>query len=568
MGSLDARRWTPFAAALLPLVIYVWTAAGHGYWLDSAEFTAAAVELDIPHPPGHPLFGLWSQPFCWLPLGPLPFRVAVGQAVAAAIALGFVCRALLHEGAYLALAASWLLAGCYGFWFQAVRAEVYALEAMLVCIAFERVAAWAHERTNTRALYGACFALGLGLANHHFIAVLAMPVLAWPAYDAFRQHGWRALALCTALGASGLVTYAYLPLRALAEPPMDLGDPRTWQDFWWVISAQVYARKIGGGALQPLGERFADLAVILYEQLGLLVLASLLGGYVLLRQRRSWPLAYLWWTAALISLCGRAWLNEVRANPDVLGYMIPGFVALVALAARGVAVFGRARWTAVLPVLALATFWLHRDASLHAFAATDAFDELRRRRLPAASVLILTTPETVFRHWEGEAVEQLRADVTMLPLPFLGYGGSDRVWLRRDPSLRAVVEAYARTGALAPDALRALARERPVFVELDSSTTLSLYPHVSPAGLLYRVDGRHPALATVDARDAESAKQLLWAHYVRTLFFAARGDRARALDAAQHGLGYAPRARELRALTEALSRGAPLDLRSFLVGQK
>jgi hypothetical protein len=574
VGTIDARRWTrmltPAAAALLPLLIYVWTAAGYGYWLDSAEFTAAAVQLDIPHPPGHPLFALWSQPFCWLPIGPLQFRVAVAQATAAAIALWFLWRALRHDGPYIALAATWLLAGCYGFWFQAVRAEVYALQAMLVCIAFERVAAWARDRTNTRALYGACFALGLGLSNHHFIAVLALPVLAWPAYDAWKQRGLGAIALCFALGALGLVTYAYLPLRALSEPPMDLGDPRTASDFWWVVSAQVYARRVGSGAVQPLGERFADLTVILVEQFGPLLLASLIGAYALLRQRRTWPLAYLWWTAASVSLCGRAWLNEVRANPDVLGYMIPGFAALVALAAAGISTlsFGHTRWTIALPVLALASFALH-DGSLRHFDDTNAFDDLRRRALPPRSVVILTTPDTVFRHWEGEAVEQLRADVTMLGLPFLGYGGSDRVWLRRNPALRDVVEAYARTGALSPTALRTLARERPVFVELDSSTTLGLYPYVAPVGLLYRVDGREGALPTLATHDVETTKQLLWAHYVRALYFAARGDRTRALDAVQHGLTYGPHARELRALGAALAewRGGPIDLRAYLVGR-
>jgi hypothetical protein len=571
VGSLDARRWTPYAAALLPLLIYVWTAAGHGYWLDSAEFTAAATQLDISHPPGHPLFALWSKPFTWLPIGPLPFRVAVGQAVAAAIALWFVHRALLREGAYVALAGAWLLAGAYGFWFQAVRAEVYALQAMLVCIAFERVAAWAQDRDDVRPLYGACLALGLGLANHHFIAVLAMPVLAWPAYDAWRRHGVRTLGVATAFGALGLGCYVYLPLRALRAPPMDLGDPRTWQNFWWVISAQVYARRIGTGAVQPLDERFADLGVILYEQLGVVLLATLLGGYALLRTRRAWPLASLWWTAALISLCGRAWLNEVRANPDVLGYMLPGFVALVAMAAHAVSAlsFGRTRWTVILPPLALASFVLHGDASLHDFRASDTFDDARRRALPAGSLLVLTTPDTVFRHWEGEAVDQLRHDVTMLPLPFLGYGDSEGVWLARAPELRPLVAEYARTGALSEPALRALARVRPVFVELDTSTTLSLYPHVTPAGWLYRVGHEASTLASLQAEDPETAKQVLWAHYVRALYFAAHGQRGHALDAARQGLATAPHARELRALEGALQRwtGGALDLRTFLVGR-
>src|ERR1700712_2007217 len=179
----NSERWATYAAAWLPLLIYAYTAAGHGYWLDSPEFTAAAVGLDIPHPPGHPLFSLWSKPFSLLPLGPLPFRVALGQAVAAAIALWAMQRALarslwfcgqtdLRVRSLWSVAAVWLLAGAYGFWFQAVRAEVYALEAMLVCLALERLTVLACREVpdDPRPLYRACLALGFGLANHHFIA--------------------------------------------------------------------------------------------------------------------------------------------------------------------------------------------------------------------------------------------------------------------------------------------------------------------------------------------------------------------------------------------------------------
>jgi Protein of unknown function (DUF2723) len=590
-----ALRRIPWAAALLPLVVYVWTAAGHGYWLDSAEFSAAAIELDIAHPPGHPLFGLWSKPFTWLPVGPLPFRVAVGQAVAAALSLWFVARALLRSvrligiesarlSALLALSLSYVLGSAYGYWFQAVRAEVYALEALLVCIAFERISHWACQRDDPRALWGACFALGLGLANHHFIAVLAMPVLLWPAHDALRRRG--ALATGFAFGALGLVCYLYLPLRALSEPPMDLGHPVSWRDFWWVISAQVYARKIGSGAMQPLSERFADLLIILYEQFNPLVLGwALVGGYALLRQRRLWPLAALWWPAALFSLCGRAWLNEVRSNPDVLGYMMPGFAALVGLSAAGWSVIAAgvsARWRntvsylfgGALAMLALAQFTMQCErASLASFHDTDAFDDLRRRAMPTRSLIILTTPETVFRHWEGEAVEQLRGDITMVPLPFLGYGGSDAVLLRRHPELATLLSDFARDGALSSAALRELARARPVFVELDSSTTLPLYAELTPDALLYRFASPSPALNAARvgleervSRDPETVKALLWPRYVDSLYYAARGERARALRAVTLARKLAPQARELVALQRALEQRqqGPLDLGPFL----
>jgi hypothetical protein len=596
--AIDPRRWTPIVAVLVPLAIYLCSAAGHGYWLDSAEFTAAAVGLDIPHPPGHPLFALWSKPFCWLPVGPLPFRVAVSQACAAALALWFVQRALMRSlvtlgliapwsRCLLALAGTWTLASAYGFWFQAVRAEVYALQALLVCIAFERISAWTRDRSDARPLLGACLALGLGLANHHFIAVLAMPVLLWPAVDAARMRA-RTIGMALALGALGSACYLYLPLRAAHEPMMDLGHPVTWRDLWWVVSAQVYARRIGTGALQPLGERFADLLVILAEEFTLVALPlAILGGYALLRVRRTWPLAALWIPAALISLCGRAWLNEVRSNPDVLGYMMPGFFAYVALAMCGVAAVllrlptnlaGRrtVSWaSAALLLLCSLRFPLgYARASLADFVATDAFDDQRRRALPARSVLILSTPDAVFRHWEGEAVEQLRADVALLPLPFVGYGGSTDVWLRRHPELRGLVHGFLRDGRLGRDALAELAATRPVVLELDSSATLPAYAESTPEGLLYRF-GAVPSLARqyvdgrLDLSEPETRKVLLWNHYVEALYYAAHGERARALAAVRRGRALTPEARELVRLEAALREQGPgpLVLTPFLAGR-
>ena len=68
---------------------------------------------------------------------------------------------------------------------------------------------------------------------------------------------------------------------------------------------------------------------------------------------------------------------------------------------------------------------------------------------------------------EAEAVSALRADVTLVPLPFLGYGGTAAVLAARTPEIAPLLDELARTGVLAADRLVALAATRPVFVELD-----------------------------------------------------------------------------------------------------
>jgi hypothetical protein len=419
-----------------------------------------------------------------------------------------------------------------------------------------------------------------------------------------RQQGVRVVLWGLVTGLLGLGTYVYLPLRAARLPAMDFGHPVSPGAMAWVVSAQVYAKKIGSSAIQPLGERFADLAVILVENLGAAALiAMLIGSYLLLRRKQTWSLAALWIITAWVNLGGRAWLNPVRSNPDVLGYMMPGFVAVVALAVSGLAVVVL-ELSAHLPtrskqletglsVLCLAAgLWAlsqgYGPASLAQFHAPDLFDEVRYRALPEKSRVVLTTPQTVFRHFGADAVEHLRPDVAMVPLPFLDYGAAGEQLARKRPELAPVIRGFLSDHKLDRSALAKLAEQHRVLVELDTTTTLPLYPWLTPSGLYYELARERPsdeqcAKAAVrreallswlyeamgdQAKEVETKRQLLWIHYTDTLFFAQRGLRAEALQAATRGLALEPRARELRALSQALLVGrGPLNIEPFLVVQ-
>ena len=101
MGLLPKQNRDPsvslvaYALAVgVPLAAYVATASPHAYWLDAGELVEAAVALDIAHPPGHPLASLVGHVLTFVPLGPLSLRVALAQALCAAIAAGFLFRAI------------------------------------------------------------------------------------------------------------------------------------------------------------------------------------------------------------------------------------------------------------------------------------------------------------------------------------------------------------------------------------------------------------------------------------------------------------------------------------------
>jgi hypothetical protein len=138
VGDPRVRLVALALASGVPLALYVATASAHDGWLDSAEFVAASVNLGIAHPPGHPLAAILGKLLTLVPIGPLPWRVAMLGALSAAIAAGALFRAIettvrsagiasASISLPLAVGATWLAACAHGFWLQAVRPEVYAL---------------------------------------------------------------------------------------------------------------------------------------------------------------------------------------------------------------------------------------------------------------------------------------------------------------------------------------------------------------------------------------------------------------------------------------------------------
>lgn len=620
-------------AAGVPFAAFLATASAHDFWLDGGEMTAQGVGLDIAHPPGHPLAGLVAKLFAFLPIGPLSLRVAVAQAACAALAAGFLFSAIHttvralgvsrdRVAIPLSLGGTWWVACSYAWWFQAVRPEVYALEALLVMIAIERIvaleAAWPTH--DVRPLYTASLALGLGLANHHFMAFLVFPALAPTLARVFRAKGARPLWLTGLALATGLASYVYLPIRAAAQPMMNLGDPTNPSRFYWVVSARVYAQRIGTEAPQPIGERYADLLALVGENLGgpfaaegddvglavrsFGVLALLgIGLYALLRTPGARRLGATWGLVLAFSLLARAWLGPVRSNPDVLGYLMPGLAGVAAVLTALIALVlgrvghhadGRPRLVAAAIAVAVGLLGLAQmystasAASLADFHATDGFDEERIRRLPPNAVVVAHDPQTVFRHWAVASTERARPDVTLVPMPFLNYPGVVDALVERDPEVTELLRGYLLEGELRQPDLQSLAAQRPLLIEMDVRIPPELYETIVPAGLYYEVldagatdtdvlEAAGPHAEVIDrlyahlgdeaTRLRETENQLLWLHYVDALYFAGVGNAEEARRAIRRGLAIQPQAAQLQALEQALDRAeGPLDVRPFVVG--
>jgi hypothetical protein len=232
------------AAGLVALVVYVYLLPTSITGEDAGELAAAAYVLGVPHPPGYPLWCLLAHGFTWIPLYTVAWRVALCSAVfgaATVYVLSLLCTRL--SGSRLAsVLASLALAFSFDFLGQATIPEVYTLNTFLTVWCWLLLALW-HEQRKDQFLWALAVVHGLSLANHNTAIVLS-PLFALFVVLVERQPLKRApvyVALGMASLAVAFVLYCYLPLRSLANPPVDWGNPETLSNWWRHVTRGQYA---------------------------------------------------------------------------------------------------------------------------------------------------------------------------------------------------------------------------------------------------------------------------------------------------------------------------------------
>lgn len=258
-------------AGILALVFYLRSLAPTITWrfegADSGDLVAAAFTLGIPHPPGYPLYTSIAAVFAHLPVGEPAQNVGLFSALAGATATILVfsaARQFAPSGPRewtargTAAAAALALGFAPLFMSQAIIAEVYALNALLIAALLAIVLSRRRYRIEVAALV-----VGLGLA-HHLSILLLVPT----AVILLLNAEWNRSSIFRAgvLVAVPLLFYLYLPLRASSDPPINWGDPRTLRGFWWTVSAEPYRAYLFDLTPADVFERAAVTAKLLFEQ--------------------------------------------------------------------------------------------------------------------------------------------------------------------------------------------------------------------------------------------------------------------------------------------------------------
>lgn len=231
------------ATGLLSFIVYVRTLGPTVTGEDAGELVTAAYTLGVAHPPGYPLWCLLGKLFTFLPFGTVAWRVNLMSAFFASLTVALTCLLALRVTYSRLASVTGALAFAFSaeFWSQSVIAEVYTLNSFFVALCLLLLLVW-YETRNQRYLIAFAFVYGLGLTNHNTTHLLGPLYLVFVFFiDREPWRRWKLYGTCLVVSLIPLSLFAYLPIRAVANPPVNWGDPKTLENFWEVVSRKQYA---------------------------------------------------------------------------------------------------------------------------------------------------------------------------------------------------------------------------------------------------------------------------------------------------------------------------------------
>src|SRR6476660_6159563 len=200
-----------WAMCLFACTVYVMTSEAGGSFWDCGEFVSSFFKVQIPHPPGAPLFVMLGRIFIVL-FGDDPLTAAKAVNVMSALASGFsilflfwtithFARKIVHPDTSTepnsAKLWSMMGAGIVGalaytfsdsFWYSAVEGEVYAMSSFFTAIVFWAILKWenqADEPAADRWIVLIFFLMGLSIGVH-LLNLLTIPAIVMVYY--FRRY--------------------------------------------------------------------------------------------------------------------------------------------------------------------------------------------------------------------------------------------------------------------------------------------------------------------------------------------------------------------------------------------
>ena len=430
------RRLVPALAgvgvALFVFVLYLRTLAPTVLPLDRTQLPDSAMlqmqagVLGITHPTGYPTYLMLGHLFTYLPFGDVAYRVNLASAVFGALAVlavyaaGYLCTRRMVPAAAGALTFGLGMT----LWSQAVVAEVYTLNALLVSLTLLALLLWRWQQ-NDRYLLMAAFGAGLCVTNHMTSGLMLPAILLFVGFVSWRKLlEWRLALKGGGVFLLGLAPYLYLPLRAAMDPAFEGNNPTSLDRFWYVISGGNLTGTFFAFGPAELPERLVFYWGHLVENFNpLLLMVALTGAAVLIFRDRA--------LAALTGFLYLGWLFHALENdiPDVQLYFIPTYLILCLWITTGLDELLKAAEdatsrlrgtlrTATPVILSVAMLLLPLPSLRDTYAANNMSEAYEGQEVIETVVEKTAPNSTVLHHrsqlWYMVVVEERRQDLTIV----------------------------------------------------------------------------------------------------------------------------------------------------------
>ena len=229
---------------LIALVVYAVTVEPTASYWDCGEFIAVSNKLEVPHPPGAPLYLMIGRMFSLLARGDveqIAYWVNMLSVLASALTITFLfwtitllARRLCDNSKVGVVSGNALYgimgAGCLGaliftfsdsFWFSAVEAEVYGVSSLFTAIIVWAIIRWANIKEDSprqwQWLIMISYLIGLSIGVH-LLGLLALPTLTLLIY--YKKYKHRVTNFGSFLAASaGLVIVGIIMLGIIQGLP-------------------------------------------------------------------------------------------------------------------------------------------------------------------------------------------------------------------------------------------------------------------------------------------------------------------------------------------------------------
>jgi hypothetical protein len=291
-----------WAVCVFACAVYVMTMEATGSFWDCGEFVSSCYKLQIPHPPGAPLFVLMGRFFIIL-FGDSPHTAARGVNFMSAITSGFsilfLFWSITHFGrkivkknneplssqqVFTVMAAGVVGAIAYtfcdSFWYSAVEGEVYASSAFFTALVFWSILKWednADKPGSDKWLIFIFYMMGLSIGVH-LLNLLTIPAVAMVYYfKRYKPTTWGSIfAFVIGCAITGLILKFVIQFTIQAAGWFDI---RFVNDLKLPFFSGFAFFFVLLTTLIVVGIRFAVRKKYYYLKLGLWSLAFMLLGY-------------------------------------------------------------------------------------------------------------------------------------------------------------------------------------------------------------------------------------------------------------------------------------------------